>query len=203
MLVVACSAASNRCFCWMIGAEHSVLMNTAVRHTTHTSTMIRVDSSLVHAHGSACLQVAAKYAGSSSSSSANVSLIAEGSPLVAALHGPSGRQPATAVLQLDASKSYDPDDPRGTSGALTFSWACVRQDFPALCFEGSYQVRGCTSSNLLAPHQPLCIRGLVCRLHAYVAVRECDCGSTVAARTSPTNGPFCTTKHQIITGALD
>jgi hypothetical protein len=69
-----------------------------------------------------------------------VDLLAEGSELVAALEGPSGRQPATSLLLLDASKSLDPDDPQGSSGALTFSWGCTRQDFPALCFQGSYQV---------------------------------------------------------------
>jgi hypothetical protein len=85
-------------------------------------------------------QVAAKYQGSLGSSYATVDLRAEGSALVAALEGPSGRQPDTLLLLLDASKSLDPDDPQGSSGALTFSWGCTRQDFPALCFEGSYQV---------------------------------------------------------------
>jgi hypothetical protein len=102
-----------------------------------------------------CVQVAAKYQGSPGSSYATVDLRAEGSALVAALEGPSGRQPDTSLLLLDASKSMDPDDPQGSSGALTFSWGCTRQDFPALCFQGSYQVGPRAVALLAVPDLPL------------------------------------------------
>jgi hypothetical protein len=84
-----------------------------------------------HTYG---LRLTASFQGAASSAAtADVALTAVASPLVVSLVGPSGDTTAASVV-LDASNSFDPDDP---STPLSFSWACVREDYPRPCFTGT------------------------------------------------------------------
>lgn len=82
------------------------------------------------------LRLRAKFVGSSLESTAEVTLLAIGSPLVAALKGPSGDIKNDRTIVLDGSKSFDPDDPNGNR-PMDVSWECVRADYPSPCFAGT------------------------------------------------------------------
>jgi hypothetical protein len=70
------------------------------------------------------------------SSSADLTLRAVGSPLIAKLKGVTGDVKKDKIVKLDATGSSDPDDPAGNV-PLKFTWSCTREDFPAPCFSGS------------------------------------------------------------------
>jgi REJ domain len=79
------------------------------------------------------LRLTAKFAGATQIATAEVTLEAVGAPLVAQLKGPSGDVKSDKTVTLDAGTSSDPDDPQG-SKPMTFTWDCVREDFPQPCF---------------------------------------------------------------------
>jgi hypothetical protein len=80
------------------------------------------------------VELSTGFVGSSVSSTSVVTLVAAGPPLSAALDGPSGDVPEAWVVVLNASRSNDPADP---SALLTYSWDCLRADFPVPCFNSS------------------------------------------------------------------
>lgn len=85
-----------------------------------------------HTYG---LRLTASFEGAASSAAiTDVSHTAVASPLVVSLVGPSGEIPAAASVVLDAANSFDPDD---QSTPLSFSWTCVREDYPRPCFTGT------------------------------------------------------------------
>jgi hypothetical protein len=82
------------------------------------------------------VRLLANFAGSAKQASVDINLVAEGSPLQALLHGPSGSIRGERTIVLSAEKSFDPDDPTGNE-PLAVAWDCVRSDFPATCFAGT------------------------------------------------------------------
>jgi hypothetical protein len=82
------------------------------------------------------LRLRAKFVGSSLESTAEVTLVAIGSPLIADLKGPSRDIRNDRTIVLDGSKSVDPDDPNGNR-PMVVEWECVRADYPSPCFAGT------------------------------------------------------------------
>src|SRR5690606_22078903 len=69
-----------------------------------------------------------------SSTTLNVFVTAESSNLVAKISGGSRTVPASSTLVVDASNSYDPDNP---TSILTYQWTCCKKD------GGSCDVQSC------------------------------------------------------------
>jgi hypothetical protein len=82
------------------------------------------------------LRLRAKFVGSSLESTAEVTVVAIGSPLVADLKGPSGDIKNDRTIVLDGGKSVDPDDPNGNQ-PMVVEWECMRADYPSPCFAGT------------------------------------------------------------------
>ncbi|GIL67802.1 hypothetical protein Vafri_21078 [Volvox africanus] len=90
-------------------------------------------------HGqSISLRVTATYSGGGSGS-AEVLVVASGSPPLASLKGPAGDVLDNTTLVFNASASSDPDNPSDPRGALKYSWECRRSDYPTPCFASSEQ----------------------------------------------------------------
>jgi hypothetical protein len=81
------------------------------------------------------VRVTARFVGSGASTSMNVTLQPQASPVAARLRGPSGDIPDTRTVVLNAAGSADPDDPQGVN-PLAVTWECIRADFPQTCFAG-------------------------------------------------------------------
>jgi hypothetical protein len=79
-------------------------------------------------------EVSARFYGSSASTSARVALTARRSPLVAQLEGTAGDIGTAQTVTLSAARSFDPDD-LGSTAPLTFSWECIREDYPKPCYQ--------------------------------------------------------------------
>jgi hypothetical protein len=75
----------------------------------------------------------AQYRGSAAKTVLQVKLLAHAPPPVAVLSAPGGEVTADMELLLDASRSYDPESPRGAE-ALSYSWSCWRADTLGPCF---------------------------------------------------------------------
>lgn len=82
------------------------------------------------------VRLLATFANSARQASVDINLIAEGSPLQALLHGPSGSIRGERSIVLSAEKSFDPDDPTGNE-PLAIAWDCFRSDYPVACFAGT------------------------------------------------------------------
>jgi hypothetical protein len=81
------------------------------------------------------VRVTAKFAGATASTSVNITLSPLASDLFARLRGPTGDIPDTRTIVLNATGSFNPDDPQGVT-PLAVTWECIRADFPQPCFTG-------------------------------------------------------------------
>ncbi len=61
-------------------------------------------------------------------------MLARQAPPVAVLSAPGGDVAADMLLLLDASGSFDPQDPQAAQGPLQVSWACWQLDSGEPCF---------------------------------------------------------------------
>ncbi|GFR46952.1 hypothetical protein Agub_g8601 [Astrephomene gubernaculifera] len=85
------------------------------------------------------MRITANYGGdNTTSSTADVIFTAIGSEPIATLSGPSSDIPNNISFVLNATGSYDPDTTT-TLQRLTFTWSCVREDYPSPCFSSSAQ----------------------------------------------------------------
>jgi hypothetical protein len=75
----------------------------------------------------------AQYRGSAAKTVLQLRLVAHAAAPVAVLSAPGGEVTPDMVLLLDASSSWDPEEPEGAE-ALAASWACWRADTLAPCF---------------------------------------------------------------------
>jgi hypothetical protein len=98
--------------------------------------IIRAPLSGVRAGDVKNVRLIANFKNSAKQASVDVNLVAEGSPLQALLHGPSGSISGDRTLMLNAKKSYDPDDVTGNE-PMAVMWECLRSDYPAPCFAGT------------------------------------------------------------------
>lgn len=90
-----------------------------------------------HAGNHHLVRLTTKFAGSTRNSTVDVTLISEGTDLIAKLKGPSGDFKNDKLIVLDASGSKDPDDPALALEPLSYAWECTRDDYPQPCFANS------------------------------------------------------------------
>lgn len=84
------------------------------------------------------LRLTANFKGSSQVATADVTMTAIASSLVAALKGPAGDVRSSSTIVLDASSSRDPDDPKNIQ-PLTYTWDCQSDKYPEACFDSADQ----------------------------------------------------------------
>lgn len=65
----------------------------------------------------------------------NITLYPMASDIEPRLRGPSGDVPVARAITLNATSSFDPDDPL-RAAPLRFDWECRRSDYPVPCFSG-------------------------------------------------------------------
>lgn len=84
------------------------------------------------------LRLTANFKGSAQVTTADVTLTAVPSPLVAVLNGPGGDVRSTSDIVLDASKSRDPDDAKAIAPFM-YTYECQSDNYPQACFDGAEQ----------------------------------------------------------------
>lgn len=77
----------------------------------------------------------AKFKDAEPTTTVDVFLTPQASPVKALLRGPSGDVRADSTITLSATGSVDPDDLTNTS-PFQVTWDCTREDFPTPCFSG-------------------------------------------------------------------
>lgn len=85
----------------------------------------------------AIVQMTARFAGSTEATTVNVTLMPQPSNAIGVLRGPSGDVRMDQTIVLNASSSYDPDDPVNSMAPWRISsWECRRADWPTPCHVG-------------------------------------------------------------------